>query len=91
MMINEELKMKIDKKVNKKNIKLFKKFGVNNDEDDIYTCICCGKKTCADDSCSVEGAYLVCIGCIFDKFNGSWHNCMKWQDEMIKKEKKNDK
>lgn len=27
---------------------------------------------------------------IFDKFNGSWNNCMKWQDEMIKKEKKND-
>lgn len=90
MMINEELKMKIDKKINNKNIKLFKKFGVNNGENNIYTCICCGKKTCADDSCSVEGAYLVCVGCIFDKFNGSWNNCMKWQDEMIKKEKKND-
>ena len=43
-MTKEELKTKIDKKVNKKNIKLFKKFGVNNGEDDIYTCICCGKK-----------------------------------------------
>ena len=29
-MIKEELKMKIDKKVNNKNIKLFKKIGVNN-------------------------------------------------------------
>lgn len=91
MTINEELKMKIDEKVNKENIELFEKFGVNNGEDDIYTCICCGKKTCADDSCSVEGDYLVCVGCIFDKFNGSWNNCMKWQDEMIKKEKKNGK
>lgn len=87
MTINEKLKMKIDKKINKKNIKLFKKFGVINGENNIYTCICCGKKTCADDSCSVEGSYLVCVGCIFDKFNGSWHNCMEWQDEMLKKEK----
>ena len=90
MTINEELKMKIDKKVNKENIELFKKFGVSNGENNIYTCVCCGKKTCADDSCSVGGAYLVCVGCIFDKFNGSWHNCMEWQDEMLKKGKKND-
>ena len=82
--------MKVDKKVNKENIELFKKFGVNN-EDDIYTCVCCGKKTCADDSCSVGGAYLVCDGCVFDKFNGSWHNCMEWQDEMLKKELEDDK
>lgn len=90
-MIKEELKMKIDKKVNNKNIKLFKKFGVNNGEDDIYTCICCGKKTCANDSCSIEGAYLVCSECVDDKFNGSWYDCKDWQNEMLEKEKKNGK
>lgn len=82
--------MEIDKKVNKENIELFKKYGLINDEDNIYTCVCCGKKTCLDGSCSIEGHYLVCVGCIFDKLNSSWNNCMKWQDEMIKKEKKND-
>ena len=90
MTIKGELKIKIDKKVNKENIELFKKFGVSNGENNIYTCVCCGKKTCADDSCSVGGAYLVCDKCVFNKFNSSWNNCMKWQDEMIKGEK-NDK
>ena len=90
MTIKGELKIKIDKKVNKENIELFKKFGVSNGENNIYTCVCCGKKTCADDSCSVGGAYLVCDQCVFDKFDSSWNNCMKWQDEMIKGEK-NDK
>ena len=36
--------MTIDKKVNKENIELFKKFEVSNEEDNIYTCVCCGKK-----------------------------------------------
>ena len=34
--------MKIDEKVNKENIKLFEKYGAHNN-DDIYTCVCCGK------------------------------------------------
>ena len=77
--------MKVDEKVNKENVKLFKRYGINND-DNIYTCVCCGKKVCADESCSVGGAYLVCDGCVFDKFGASFHNCREWQDEMIKKE-----
>lgn len=84
--------MKIDEKVNKENIKLFKRYGLNHIEDNIYTCVCCGKKTCINSSTSIEGAYIVCSRCVHDKFNGSWHNCMEWQDEMLKKEKlENDK
>ena len=78
--------MKIDEKVNKENVKLFKKYGLINDEDNIYTCVCCGKKTCISSSTSIEGAYLVCNRCVYDKL-GSYHNCREWQDEMLKKEK----
>lgn len=78
--------MKIDEKVNKENIKLFKRYGLINDEDNIYTCVCCGKKTCISSSTSIEGAYLVCNRCVYDKL-GSYHNCRDWQDEMLKKEK----
>lgn len=80
---------KIDEKVNKENIELFKKFGINND-DNIYTCVCCGKKTCISSSTSIEGAYLVCGCCVYDKFNG-FYNCRKWQDEMLGKELDDDK
>ena len=76
--------MKVDEKVNKENVKLFKRYGINNDND-IYTCVCCGKKTCIGSSTSIEGAYLVCNRCVYDKF-GSYHKCSEWQDEMIKKE-----
>lgn len=89
-MINEELKIKIDKKVNKENIELFKKFGLNHMEDNIYTCVCCGKKTCLYSSTSIEGAYLVCSRCVYDKFYDSWYNCKEWQNEMLEKGKKND-
>ena len=82
--------MKIDEKVNKENIELFKRYGINSD-DNTYPCVCCGKKTCADDSCSVEGAYLVCDECVFDKFDSSWNNCKEWQNEMLEKELDDDK
>ena len=82
--------MKIDEKVNKENIKLFKKYGFMNDEDNIYICVCCGKKTCLYSSTSIEGAYLVCNSCFYDKFNGYWDGCKEWQEEMLKKEKEND-
>ena len=85
-MIEEELKIKIDKKVNKENIELFEKFGLNHMEDNIYTCICCGKKTSLYSSTSIEGAYLVCSRCVYDKFYDSWYNCKEWQNEMFKKE-----
>ena len=78
--------MKIDEKVNKENIKLFKRYGLNHIEDNIYTCICCGKKTCLNSSTSIEGAYLVCDRCVDDKFNGSWYDCKEWQNEMLEKE-----
>ena len=78
--------MKIDEKVNKENIELFKKFGLSHFEDNIYTCICCGKKTCLYDSTSIEGAYLVCSRCVYDKFVDSWCNCKEWQNEMLEKE-----
>ena len=90
-MIKEELKMNIDEKVNKENIKLFEKFGFNHIEDNNYTCVCCGKKTCLNSSTSIEGAYLVCSECVDDKFNGSWYDCKDWQNEMLEKEKKNGK
>ena len=69
--------MSIDKKVNKENIELFKKFEVSNEEDNIYTCVCCGKKTCINNSTSIEGAYLVCNNCVYNKFNGYWERCRK--------------
>lgn len=71
--------MTIDKEVNKENIELFKKFKVSNEKDNIYTCVCCGKKTCIIKSTSIEGAYLVCNNCVYDKFNGYWEHCRKWQ------------
>lgn len=80
--------MKIDKKVNKENIELFRIFEFsNNKEDNIYTCVCCGRKTCINYSTSIEGAYLVCIRCIYDKFNGYWHYCREWQHKMLDDEK----
>ena len=78
--------MTIDKKVNKENIELFKKFKVSNEEDNIYTCVCCGKKTCINNSTSIEGAYLVCNGCVYDKFNGYWEHCREWQIIKIREE-----
>ena len=83
--------MKIDEKVNKENIILFEKFGLNHIEDNNYTCVCCGKKTSLDSSTSIEGAYLVCSRCVYDKFYDSWYNCKEWQNEMLEKEKKNGK
>ena len=78
--------MTIDKEVNKENIELFKKFEISNDTDNIYTCVCCGKKTCINNSCSLEGAYLVCNRCVYDKFDYSWHNCREWQLKMFREE-----
>ena len=81
--------MKIDEKVNKENIQLFKRYGISHREENIYTCICCGKKTCIGDSSSIRGAYLVCRRCAYDKFNG-WHNCIEWQEKMLEKVSKED-
>ena len=81
--------MEIDEKVNKENIKLFKRYGISN-RDNIYTCVCCGKKTCIDDSASIEGAYLVCRRCAYDKF-GSWSYCAVWQLEMLEEDSEDDK
>ena len=91
--------MKIDEKANKENVKLFKRYGIMN-RNNIYTCVCCGKKTCIDCSTSIEGAYLVCHHCVNNYFSGNIHNCMGWQDDMMsiaqdiyewRKELKNDK
>ena len=83
--------MNIDEKVNKENVKLFKRYGISHTEDNIYTCVFCGKKTCINCSTSIHGAYVVCNKCVVNYFSGNWHNCMKWQDEMLKKEIENDK
>ena len=83
--------MKIDKKVNKENIELFKKFEIGNETDNIYTCVCCGKKTCINNSCSIEGAYLVCNRCVYDKFDAYWHNCREWQLKMLREEQDDEK
>ena len=80
----------IDKKVNEENIKLFKRYNISKQDERIYTCVCCGRKTSISHSCSVEGAYLVCTRCVYDKFK-CYHNCMEWQDEMLKKEEENEK
>lgn len=82
--------MKIDEKVNKENIKLFKKYGISNSEENIYTCVCCGRKTCITDSSSIQGAYLVCCQCAYNKF-GCWTYCGEWQVEMIGEESDDDK
>jgi hypothetical protein len=74
--------MKIDEKVNQENIKLFERYGISNMEENIYTCVCCGKKTCISDSSSIGGAYLVCGWCAYDKFGG-WHDCREWQEKML--------
>ena len=74
--------MKIDERTNKYNIELFKRYGLNNEDDNFYTCVCCGKQTCINCSTSIKGAYLVCNRCVYDKF-GSYHKCSEWQDEMM--------
>lgn len=81
--------MKIDEKVNKENVKLFERYGINNN-DNIYTCVCCGRKTCLDNSGSIKGAYLVCGECAWDKFDG-WSDCREWQREMLGKGEENEK
>lgn len=75
----------IDKKVNEENIKLFKRYDISKQDERIYTCVCCGRKTSISHSCSVEGAYLVCTNCVYDKFK-RYRYAMEWQDEMLKKE-----
>lgn len=77
--------MKIDEKVNNKNIELFERYGINNREENIYTCVCCEKKTCISDSCSIGGAYLVCNRCAWGKFDG-WGDCREWQEKMLKED-----
>ena len=77
--------MKIDEKVNNKTIEIFKRYKTSNSGKNMYTCLCCGKKTCVSDSCSIGGAYLVCNRCAQDKFDG-WTKCREWQ-EMLEKER----
>lgn len=74
--------MKIDEKVNNENIKLFERYGLSYCEKNMYTCVCCGKKTCISDSSSIGGAYLVCNRCAWDKFDG-WSDCREWQEKML--------
>ena len=76
--------MKIDEKVNNKNIETFKRYKISYSGKNMYTCVCCGKKTCISDSYSIGGAYLVCNECAWDKFGG-WTKCREWQ-EMLEKE-----
>ena len=75
----------INKKVNEENIKLFKRYDISRQNARIYTCVCCGRKASISSSTSVEGAYLVCTNCVYDKFK-CYRNVMQWQDEMLKKE-----
>ena len=75
----------IDKQINNQNIKLFKRYGIKNNEEKIYTCVCCGRKTSINDSGSIRGAYLVCGRCAYDKFDG-WYGLRKWQCKMIREE-----
>ena len=77
--------MKVDKQINNQNIKLFKRYGIKNNEEKIYTCVCCGRKTSINDSGSIRGAYLVCGRCAYDKFDG-WYGLRKWQRKMIGEE-----
>ena len=74
--------MKIDEKINNQNIKLLKKYGIRNSEEEIYTCVCCGEKVNINNSCSIGGAYLVCFGCVYEKFGG-WYETREWQEKMF--------
>lgn len=78
--------MKIDEATNKQNIELFKRYDLNNPEERIYKCVICGRNTCLDNSSSIKGAYLVCVGCAYGERFHSWYEVWQWQNKMIGEE-----
>lgn len=71
-----------DLKANEENIKIFKKYGAFVRENEkIYTCVLCGEKISIDDATSLSGHKLICIQCVFDKFDGYYGKSKEWQKD----------
>lgn len=66
---------------NKKNIELFKKYDISNSGDPRHTCVLCGRKVNIECSVSVQGHKLICIGCVYNYFDGDYHAANVWMEE----------
>lgn len=75
--------MKIDEVINKQNIELFKRYNLTKTAEKIYKCVICGRSTCLNNSSSIEGTYLVCGWCAYDKEFDGWYEVRQWQNKMI--------
>ena len=62
---------KYDKKIDADNIKIFSIYGINESSEKRYKCCLCKRPVSIDGSYSKKGHKLVCIGCLYDLFDGS--------------------
>ena len=72
---------RINEEANKKNIEIFKKYDICNSNDPRHTCVLCGRKVNIECSVSVQGHKLICIGCVYNYFDGDYHAVDVWMEE----------
>lgn len=63
--------------IRKRNINKYKKYGLNNVYEKIYTCVICQKSTSIEESFSDAGKNLICNSCRKERFK-STDEMFKW-------------
>lgn len=74
--------LKINEKVDKENIEIYKKMGCSKPYEYRHTCVLCGVKTNINNSFSNQGRKLICRSCFYKVFGGfGYDDLFKWQDK----------
>lgn len=66
--INKEHKMIYDKRINERNIKTFNRYKTSFPSAYLFNCVLCKEACCIDNSCSNQGARMICSKCFANKF-----------------------
>lgn len=72
----------INKEVDKENIKIFRKYGINGSNEIRHICVLCGKKVNIEGSVSIRGHRLICIQCVYKYFEGDYSAVFEWNKEV---------
>jgi len=74
--------LKINEKVDKENIEIYKKMGCSKPYEYRHTCVLCGDKTNINNSWSNQGRKLICRNCFYKVFGRyGYDKLIKWQEE----------
>lgn len=72
------MELKENEKINKENIKYFKRYVIHDSEVFRYKCVLCEKEVCVSNSASNQGDRLICMNCYYEKFDRRTFDARKW-------------